>query len=305
MTHLDPRGIVAAMGGKVTGRNTCSVPGPGHSKRDLSLSIRTGSQFPGGFVVSSFAGGSNGYGDGDQLALKDYVRQRLGLEEWRVGEKPRPLTPAEKQNIAAAQAREKEKRKKFPLKIWSESLDPRGTMAERYLREHRGIDLDDDVAGAVIRFNPSLKFGEIYCPALVALFRDIVTDEPCGIHRVFLDQNTAQKLDRWMLGPTDGCAIKFDDHSDTVVIGEGIETVLAARTLGLRPAWALGASGAVGRFPVVSGISRLQILEEADPTSRGDVAACARRYLGARKGISIHRPDTGRKDMNDVLRAMQ
>jgi hypothetical protein len=32
-------------------------------------------------------------------------------------------------------------------------------------------------------------------------------------------------------------------------IGEGVETVLAARQIGFRPAWVLGSAGAVGRRP--------------------------------------------------------
>ena len=38
------------------------------------------------------------------------------------------------------------------IRIWRASVDPRGTAVERYLTS-RGLALDDDVAGSVIRWN--------------------------------------------------------------------------------------------------------------------------------------------------------
>lgn len=48
---LGPRTFVRIMGGEVTGRNNCNVPGPGHSLRDRSLSITIDPRAPGGFIV--------------------------------------------------------------------------------------------------------------------------------------------------------------------------------------------------------------------------------------------------------------
>jgi putative DNA primase/helicase len=97
--------------------------------------------------------------------------------------------------------------------------------------------------------------------------------------------------------------IKLDAQATTeLTIGEGVETALAARMMGLSPVWSLGSSGAVGRFPVLKGLTRISLLEENDPRSRQDVETCARRYLTARKSVTIHKPNIG-KDMNDALRA--
>src|SRR4051794_18444545 len=49
-----------------------------------------------------------------------------------------------------------------------------------------------------------------------------------------------------------------------LTVGEGVETCLSARQLGLRPAWALGSVRAIRTFPVLSGIEALTILEETD-----------------------------------------
>ena len=69
---------------------------------------------------------------------------------------------------------------------------------------------------------------------MVALFRDITTAKPCGIHRTFLDCN-GRKLDRKMLGRARDAAIKLDQDGDVTLglhVGEGVETCMAARQAG-------------------------------------------------------------------------
>ena len=71
-----------------------------------------------------------------------------------------------------------------------------------------------------------------------------------------------------MLGIAKGAAVELDaESSATLTVGEGIETVLAARAAGFTPAWALGSSGAVRAFPVLQNVRELTILQENDPTT--------------------------------------
>jgi putative DNA primase/helicase len=316
---LDQRTVASALGGDVIGRDGVSAPGPGHNKIDRSLSIKLDSRARDGFVVFSHSGD-------DPIKCRDYVRERLGLGPWEPKPKDDPIG-----RMAARVSRdyrqrelergkgppkaidpgpdpEKEKRKAWALRIWSQSINPIGSIVERYLREHRGLELSDDIAGNVIRFHGSLRFDEFdRRPGMVCLLRDIVTDEPCGIHRTFLDRATAQKIDRRMLGIAKHAAIKLDAHatiSTTLTIGEGVETALSGRMAGLGPVWALGSSGAVGAFPVIRGVTEITILEENDPTSCRDVKTCAHRYLAARKPVNIVTTDIG-NDLNDAWRSMQ
>ncbi|SIN88740.1 Virulence-associated protein E [Bradyrhizobium erythrophlei] len=67
--------IVAALGGQVTGRDACNVPGPGHSAKDKSLSIKIDPTAPDGFLVYSHAGDAG-------IECKDWIRQKLGLPQW-------------------------------------------------------------------------------------------------------------------------------------------------------------------------------------------------------------------------------
>jgi putative DNA primase/helicase len=66
-----PQEAARLLGGEVQG-NRVIAPGPGHSPQDRSLSIKFTSEHRDGFVVHSFAGD-------DDLACKDYVRNKLGL----------------------------------------------------------------------------------------------------------------------------------------------------------------------------------------------------------------------------------
>jgi putative DNA primase/helicase len=277
---LTPQKIVAVLGGEVTGSNSCNVPGPGHSPDDRSLSIRVTRS---GFVVHSFA-------NDDWKECREYVRAKLGLSnDWQSGKAPPDAT-----------GNDQERRKKLALRTWAECIDPRGTLAECYLREHRALDLPDSVAYSVIRFHAGLRYkSDTYLPAMVCLLRDIESNEPCGIHRTFLDRYTGKKIDRKMLGIAKGAAIKLDaDPKTTLTIGEGVETVLAARAAGFTPAWALGSSGAVRCFPVLQHLRELTILQENDATSRRDVKTCARRYLQMRRPVNVVEPKIG-NDFND------
>ena len=85
---------------------------------------------------------------------------------------------------------EDEARTEKALKIWSQSRPLRGTLAEHYLRS-RGIEVPDE-AREVLRFHAECPFDGRTVPALVALVRDIVTDEPVAIHRTRADRGRSQ-----------------------------------------------------------------------------------------------------------------
>src|SRR5262245_20033843 len=66
--------IAEALGGDVINGQVLA-PGPGHSAKDRSLSVKLDSHAPDGFVVHSFAGD-------DPIACRDCVRKKLGLREF-------------------------------------------------------------------------------------------------------------------------------------------------------------------------------------------------------------------------------
>jgi hypothetical protein len=188
--------------------------------------------------------------------------------------------------------------------MWREGVEPRGSVVERYLNS-RGLELDEGLAGEALRYHRVAN-------AMLALFRDIVSDEPKAISRTFLTPDGA-KIERKFLGPVGGCAIKLDPEEEVLGglhIGEGIETCMSARQgvligddiIQLRPTWALGSAGAIAAFPVLHAIECLSLIREKDEANTKAAVACAVRWQAAKREVRNIWPDAG-KDLNDELKA--
>lgn len=305
MMHLDLRSIARALNGQVRGRQV-RAPGPGHSRHDDSLAIWLSHQSPIGFRTHSHAGD-------DWRVCQDYVCQRLGIEPVRRSSVE--TSPIERMTarVHAREARvqdeqELDRKRRRANELWAAASDPRGTLVETYLGS-RALALPDEIAGAVLRFHPACPWagenGLEFHPAMIAAMRTINGDEIVGVHRTILSAG-GDNLGRRMFGQASGTAVKLDvdeNVTEGLTIGEGIETVLAARQLGFRPAWVLGSIGAIASFPVLSGIDALTILEEQDAngaSGRG-VSKCAERWHAAGREVLLVAPAVG-NDINDALR---
>jgi Toprim domain len=305
---IDIRQAARSLGGEISG-NQITCPGPGHSRSDRSLSVRFDSAAPEGFVVHSFA-------NDDPIRCRDYVRQRLGLPAWQPGDERNRRVPSPRRKEFDQMAVDREAkyrprteddlfRIKRAAELWHSAKDPRGTPAENYLRS-RALKLDGDLAYAVLRFHPRCPWRDedtalTEIPALLAAFRSIDDDVITGVHRIRLDQPQYwPRTERKMLGITRRAAVKLDLASYALVIGEGIETAMAARQLGHRPAWALGSVGAISFFPIIDGVKHLLILGEAGKASEEAVGFCGRRWQRAWRRVQVIMPDVG-SDLNDEL----
>ena len=289
---LDPHTIALALGGIVTSKTSVLVPGHGHSRSDRSLSIKIDPTAPDGILVHSFAGDS-------ATECRDYVRAVLRLGgprsfrnlRLRGGAKAAPIDYSSDHSA-------------FAQRLWHEAGAPSGTVVTAYLSS-RGLTLPDDLAGHVVRFHPALKFdGALVC-GMLALFRDIYTNTPCGLQRTFFDSQ-GRKLDRRMLGRAKLAAIKVD-HDENVTsgltIGEGFETGLAAYLAGFRPVWVTGSAGGIKKFPVLAGVGALTILGEVGDGDANHRAsrACIDRWIDAGQEAFIAKPLVG-NDLNDAWR---
>jgi hypothetical protein len=271
---------------------------------------------PSGFLVHSFAGD-------DPIQCKDYVRGRLGLPAWQPGdEQDRRVHLSRIKNwdrtTVDTQASLRERTEDDLLRIkraralWNEGADPRGTMAVQYLMA-RALDLPDDLAGAVLRFHTRCPWrneetGRTECiPALLAAFRSIDDDDIIAVHRIRLDQPQRwPKADRRMLGLVHRAAVKLDLVATTLIIGEGVETCMAARQcmatgdIERAPIWALGSVGAISFFPVLDGVRRLIILGESGEASAQAVRLCGQRWQRAGRRVQVLYSEIG-SDVNDAL----
>ncbi len=272
--------IAKLLGGEVAGRNGVVCPGPGHSDRDRSLSVSFLAD--GAFLVHSHAG------DGWQ-ACRDHVTARLNLPEaWK-----RPAA------VGAAPDTDATSR---ALELWRETQPLQGTPGELHL-ERRRVSYE----GEALRWHPSCPFGRgVRHGCLVALVRNVVTNEPQAIHRTAIDPN-GNKIDRKALGPIAGGAVKLTDDADVsavLAIGEGLETSLSVRNLpGFEnmPVWACLTAGNLAEFPALPGIESVWIAADNDASGTGQRAAdmLARRLDAAGIEPVILMPRKVGTDLND------
>jgi hypothetical protein len=126
---------------------------------------------------------------------------------------------------------------------------------------------------------------------LLALYRDVESDAPAGIHRIALtpDVFAGGKVQRRMLGSwSRPRAVKLWRAGSQLVVGESIETALAAAS----------------KLPTVPGVERLLILVDHDRNGEGQAAAarCAERWSRAgRTVVKLLSKRTG-SDFNDIAK---
>ena len=147
---------------------------------------------------------------------------------------------------------------------------------------------------------------------MIALMRNVVTDEPQAVHRTALKSDGSGKADlpdgsnpKKMLGPARGRrgqAQRRRRRDDRIVHLRGIETGLAALCGGFGPTWAAGSAGAVASFQVLSGIESITIIADADPKGLASARVCAERWHDAKREVRTLEPDVG--DLNDLLRKL-
>jgi putative DNA primase/helicase len=297
---LDIRTVANALGGEVISGNQVLAPTPGHSARDRSLSVTLSNRNPDGFIAHSHTNG-----DDDWRAIRDYVKERLGIP---LGPKDREAAPTTRPVREGAAGRGSDDRAAAGLttttdamKLCRGSVDPRGTLVERYLNVERNLDLPTDLCGEVLRWHPGIQ-------AMLAVFRNILTGQPQAVSRTFLTSDAKKIGNAKFTGPVKGAAIMLDPFENVLGglhIGAGVETVMTARQWrNFKPAWALGSDGAIEKFPVLDGIEALTLIQENDENGSSQRAcrACALCWDAAGREVFIDVPKSGFKDINDVIR---
>jgi phage/plasmid primase-like uncharacterized protein len=253
---------------------------------------------------------------GDVIDLMRFAEE-IGFREAvdrLTGGDMRPARPARAPG-SADEVRDVERNRRLALEIWSQAESIRSSrLAQRYLIERREIDTGQiPELSTVLRFHSNCPFaGRRHEPCVVALIRNIRTDQPTGIQRTALDSQ-GRAIGRRGLGAKSGGAIKLwpDAEATTgLVVGEGMETVASAATrlwhrgTLLRPAWALIDRGNLAQLPVLAGVESLTILVDADQSGAGQEAAevCADRWVTAGRETTLLTPKTLGADFNDIVR---
>ena len=203
------------------------------------------------------------YGCGERGDRIDWLTRVEGMTRDRGHRRASGLV---RPGILGAAARTTTEELAFALRIWNAAQPLAGTIGEHYLAETRGIDVDpaaaDDPRGAALPSELRLRGREHAIPASSHSMRDPLTDAPVGIHRIGLTQENGagHKIDRMALGHMG--VVKLWPAGEQLVVGEGIETVLAAATrisyrgAALTPAWSAVARGGLGRLPVLPNVQQ-------------------------------------------------
>jgi putative DNA primase/helicase len=246
---------------------------------------------------------------GDALNLIAHIQGVTLIEAYKQGLEFLGVTPSE---TADRKGEEQNKRQKIDraLAIWSEGRKIEGTIAEKYLRG-RGITC---ALSSDLKFHPECWSSETKTrmPAMLALFRDIADNKPCGVHRTFLARDgsgkASLKTTKLSYGRAKGAAIKLTpDEEITYGLGltEGIETGLSLISVNYRGIWVAGSAGAIRAFPIIGGVEALTIFADNDESGTGIESArvCNNRWRHAGRECRVVYPRSSGCDWNDVVRA--
>jgi putative DNA primase/helicase len=280
--------IARALGGHRAGA-TWMARCPVHEDRSPSLSISASKD--GKVLVRCHAGC-------DQRDLIVALQER-GL--WQTTGRLLGIARKTRRRIAEEPDAEALQRGAAALAIWQASHTVEHTPVITYLRS-RGLDLP---ASPSLRFHADVKHpsGGVW-PAMVALVTSGTDGTPIAIHRTFLARDGAGKAPvdppKMMFGPCRGGAVRLADPSDVLMVGEGIETCLAAMLATGYPAWAALSTSGLRGLDLPKDVRDLIVLADGDEA--GDAAAedCALRWKCQGRRVRIARPPRG-MDFNEML----
>lgn len=269
-------------------------PGPGHSRRDASLSVWVNNK--GRPIVHSFAGDD----------WRDCLAH-LGIDQSQVG----TLNAAEARR--AREEREAAGRAKrnaawaFCRTVWNETGELAGSPAEAYLAS-RGLHGE---FASDLRFHPAAPLSyerKATAPGLMALVRN-VAGRPIGLHVTALKPDGSGKAamlnPRRMFGTVHGGAVQLApvEPGGGLAVAEGIETALSFAALHQQGCWACLSTSGMAALELPARIGRLYVAadgDEAGLTAARILAAKARRQCEA----VVLWPGEG-LDWNDALRGEQ
>ena len=190
---------------------------------------------------------------------------------------------------------------KAALGIWGSAKRAQGSLVEVYLAS-RGIHLP---ALDGLRFHPGLKHpsGGIW-PAMVALVTRGSDGKPLAIHRTYLARDGIGKApvapQKMMLGPCHGGAVRLAKPGDVLMVGEGIETCLAAMQASGHPAWAALSTSGLRALDLPGEVREAIVLADGDEPGEAAARSAALRWMRAGRRVRIARPPRG-ADFNDIL----
>jgi putative DNA primase/helicase len=270
--------IAKALGGRKVGGGWMARC-PAHDDRNPSLSIRDAS--PSKVLVRCHAGC-------DQSRVIAALRAR-GLWAGEHRSRDRLIRPEPRRATETA------------LRTWHAATPAPGTLVETYLRS-RGIGVAPPPS---LRFHGGLKHpsGGIW-PAMVALVTRGSDDAPLAIHRTFLSRDGTGKApvapQKMMFGPCRSGAVRLGPFGHVLMLGEGIETCLAATQATGYPAWAALSTSGLRTLDLPAGALEVIVLADGDDPGEAAARDAALRWKREGRHVRVAQPPRG-ADFNDLL----
>jgi putative DNA primase/helicase len=256
-------------------------PGPGHSRRDASLSVLLADTRP---LIYSFAG--------DPLYE---CAAFLGIEHTYPGKVDGNAYDRLKRQREADSRRRQHAAMAFCQRVWQGCLALPGTLAAQYLETRAiGWNLAD------LAFHPNAPrsyAGDSTAPALIALARSL-SGTPTAIQATYLAPDGKARTGRATFGVLIGASVRLAPPGSSLAVGEGIETSASFQKLEGVATWATLGTANLGTFSPPACVRRLIIAADGDPAGLKAAHALAAR-LQNRCIVTISQAPAG-ADWNDV-----
>jgi putative DNA primase/helicase len=139
---------------------------------------------------------------------------------------------------------------------------------------------------------------------MVALVTDGATGSPIAIHRTYLARDGRDKVPvspaKMMLGRCRGGAVRLGEPGAVLLVGEGIETCLAAMQATGKTAWAALSTSGLRSLNLPHDVHDVIVLADGDEPGEAAAQDCARRWKRDGRRVRIARPPQG-MDFNDMI----
>lgn len=225
-----------------------------------------------------------------------------------VGNAPLSPTPSienqeKKRDERAAHQRDK------AIAMLKRSIPIKGTIAETYLRQHRGICMTLSHLPTLPRFIAH-AYNHSACgfyPAMIAAMRSVDGDV-IAAHCTFLDLKTDNKVrgdgirDRLIFGSCKGGAIRLAEATDRVAVCEGIEDGLSIMQCSDWPVWVTGGTSNMRAVKIPVTVHEVMVCADSDEAGIAAAHDLAQRLVREGKRVRIATPPAPYKDFNDMLR---
>jgi hypothetical protein len=139
---------------------------------------------------------------------------------------------------------------------------------------------------------------------MVALVTNGVNGMPQAAHRTFLARGGGGKAPiepkKMMLGPCRGGVVRLAEPGDVLMVGEGLETCLAAMQVTGHSAWAALSTSGLRGLDLPENLRDVIVLADGDEAGEAAARDCALRWTRQGRRVRVARPPQG-LDFNDVL----